>query len=77
MCSSAAAALALGELIGGTFRAGALLAGGATAAHLNGGEGAGALGAVVVGAAGNRTLDAGVGIHTVIHGKTLLLKVYG
>ena len=69
------AALLLGHLVGSALGAGALLGGRAAAAHLDGGEGANALGAVVVGAAGDGTLDVVVGVHRVIHGMDLLFKV--
>ena len=59
------AALLLGHLVGSALGAGALLSGRAAAAHLDGGEGANALGAVVVGAAGDGTLDVVVGVHRV------------
>ena len=55
----------VGELERRAFGAGAVLRGGTAGAHLNGGEGADALGAVVMGAAGNRALDAAVGLHRV------------
>ena len=68
------AVLLLGHLIGSAFRAGAFLGGGAAAAHLDRGQGTDALGAVVVGAAGDGAFDAVVGVH-VIHGITLLFEV--
>lgn len=66
--------LALRKFKGSTFCAGALFAGRATATYLNGRERTDTLGAVVVRTAGNRTLDVVVGVHTIVHGKTLLLK---
>ena len=58
----AAAVATLGQLEGGTLGAGAVLGGGTTGAYLDGGEGADALGTVVVGAAGNAAFDAVVGL---------------
>ena len=63
-----ATAALFGQLEGGALGTGAVLGGGAAGAHLNGGQGADALGTVVVGAAGDGALDAVVGVH-LIHRK--------
>ena len=61
-------AVLLGQLEGCTLGAGAVLGSGTAGAHLDGIQGADALGAVVVGTAGDTALDAVVCIHVAIHG---------
>ena len=61
-------AVLLGQLEGCTLGAGAILGGGTTGAYFDGVQGADALGAVVVGTAGDTALDAVVCIHVTIHG---------
>ena len=62
-------AVLLGQLEGCTLGAGAVLGSGTAGAHLDGVQGANALGTVVVGTAGDTALDAVVGIHITVHGK--------
>ena len=68
------AAFLAGQLEGGALGAGAFLAGGAAAAHLDGRQGADTLGAIVEGAVGDGALNAVVGVHIVVHGAFLLLN---
>jgi len=61
-------AVLLGQLEGCTLGAGAVLGGGAAGAHLDGVQGADALGTVVMGAAGDGAVDAVVCVLVAVHG---------